>query len=310
LRAARLYAPGDLRVEEVPRPEPGPGDVLVDVELALTDGTDFKTFRRGHPLLARESPAPFGHEFCGIVDGRRVVAANSAPCGACGGCVRGEQCRDIVFLAGAYAEAIVVPERIARVNLHDVPRGLAPEVAAMVEPLACCLRGVDRAQIHAGDAVTILGAGAIGLMLATCVADAGGWPTVVGGRPERQALAKEFGAETGDGKGADVVIEAAGTEDAWRDAIALVRPGGTVVFFGGLPRDAAPPVDAYRVHYEELTLRGSFHHTPQTVRAALAFLASGAYPWELLVTHRVSLDGLPVLFADPPRDLLKAVVVP
>ena len=310
MRAARLYAPGDLRVEDVPRPEPGPGDVLVDVELALTDGTDFKTFRRGHPLLARESPAPFGHEFCGIVDGRRVVAANSAPCGACDGCARGEQCRDLVFLAGAYAEAIVVPERIARVNLHDVPRGLAPEVAAMVEPLACCLRGVDRAQIHAGDAVTILGAGAIGLMLATCVADAGGWPTIVGGRPERQALAKEFGAETGDGKGADVVIEAAGTEDAWRDAIALVRPGGTVVFFGGLPRDAAPPVDAYRVHYEELTLRGSFHHTPQTVRAALAFLASGAYPWERLVTHRVALDGLPALFADPPRDLLKAVVVP
>jgi L-iditol 2-dehydrogenase len=310
LKAARLYASGDLRVEEVPRPEPGPGDVLVDVEVALTDGTDFKTFRRGHPLLARESPAPFGHEFCGILDGRRVVAANSAPCGSCDGCARGEQCRELVFLAGAYAEAIVVPERIARVNLHEVPRTLSPEVAAMVEPLACCLRGVDRAQIHAGEAVAILGAGPIGLMLATCVADAGGWPTIVGGRPERQELAAEFGAETGDGRGVDIVIEAAGTEDAWRDAIDLVRPGGTVAFFGGLPRDAAPPVDAYRVHYEELSLRGSFHHTPQTVRAALAFLASGAYPWERLVTHRVSLGGLPALFADPPRDLLKAAVVP
>jgi L-iditol 2-dehydrogenase len=310
LKAARLYAPGDLRVEEVQRPEPGPGDVLVDVEVALTGGTDFKTFRRGHPLLARESPAPFGHEFCGILDGRRVVAANSAPCRACDGCARGDQCRELVFLAGAYAEVIVVPERIAAVNLHEVPRTLAPEVAAMVEPLACCLRGVDRAQIHAGDAVAILGAGPIGLMLATCVADAGGWPTIVGGRAERQELAAAFGAETGDGRGADVVIEAAGTEDAWRDAIALVRPGGTVVFFGGLPSDAAPPVDAFRIHYEELTLRGSFHHTPATVRAALAFLASGAYPWERLVTHRVSLDGLPALFADPPRDLLKAAVVP
>ena len=81
VKAALLYAPGDLRVEEVPRPEPGPGDVLVQVEVALTDGTDLKTYRRGHPLLARESPAPFGHEFCGLVDGRRVVAANSAPCG-------------------------------------------------------------------------------------------------------------------------------------------------------------------------------------------------------------------------------------
>ena len=310
MRAALLYAPGDLRVEDVPRPEPGPGDVLVQVEVALTDGTDLKTFRRGHPLLARESPAPFGHEFCGLVDGRRVVAANSAPCGACDGCARGEQCRELVFLAGAYADWILVSERIAAVNLHDVPQGVAPEVAAMVEPLACCLRGVERAGIHAGDAVAILGAGPIGLMLAACVADAGGWPVVVGGRPERQELVELFGAESGDGRGADVVIEAVGSDAAWSDAVELVRPGGTVVMFGGLPRDAHPPIDAYRLHYEELTVRGSFHHTPATVRAALGFLGSGAYPWDRLVTHRVLLDDLPALFADPPRDLLKAAVVP
>jgi L-iditol 2-dehydrogenase len=310
VKAALLYGPGDLRVEEVPRPEPGPGDVLVEVELALTDGTDLKTFRRGHPLLARSSPAPFGHEFCGIVDGNRIVAANSAPCGVCEGCARGEQCRELVFLSGAYAQWIVVPEQIAAVNLHPVPRGLQPEVAAMVEPLACCLRGVERAGIAAGDHVAILGAGPIGLMLAACVADAGGWPVVVGGRPERQALIDVFGAEAGDGAGADVVIEASGAEEAWSDAVALVRHGGTVVMFGGLPRDARPAVDAYRLHYEELTIRGSFHHTPAAVRAALVFLASGAYPWERLVTHRVGLAGLPALFADPPRDLLKAAVVP
>lgn len=310
MRAARLYAPGDLRVEDVPLPEPGPGDVLVQVEVALTDGTDLKTFRRGHPLLARESPAPFGHEFCGIVDGRRVVAANSAPCGACDGCARGEQCRELVFLAGAYADWIVVPERIAAVNLHEVPPGMAPEVAAMVEPLACCLRGVGRAGIHAGDTVAILGAGPIGLMLAACVADAGGWPVVVGGRPERLELVELFGAESGTGAVADVVIEAVGSDEAWTDAVELVRPGGTVVMFGGLPRDARPPIDAYRLHYDELTVRGSFHHTPATVRAALGFLGSGAYPWERLVTHRLLLDDLPALFADPPPNLLKAAVVP
>jgi L-iditol 2-dehydrogenase len=147
-------------------------------------------------------------------------------------------------------------------------------------------------------------------MLAACVADAGGWPVVVGGREERRALVEEFGAEAGDGSGADVVIEAGGTEQAWADAVALVRPGGTVVMFGGLPRDARAPVDAYRLHYEELTIRGSFHHTPATVRAALVFLASGAYPWERLVSHQVALEGLPALFADPPRDLLKAAVIP
>ena len=283
--------------------------MLVQVEVALTDGTDLKTYRRGHPLLLTESPARFGHEFCGLLDGRRVVAANSAPCGVCDGCARGEQCRELVFLSGAYAEWLVVPERVAAVNLHDVPRGVAPEVAAMVEPLACCLRGVERAGIHAGDSVAILGAGPIGLMLAACVADAGGWPVIVGGREERQALAETFGAEVGEGRDADVVIEAAGSEEAWSDAVTLVRPGGTVVMFGGLPRDARPPVDAYRLHYEELTVRGSFHHTPQTVRAALVFLASGAYPWDRLVTHRVLLGDLPEFFASPPDDLLKAAVV-
>ena len=310
MKAARLYAPGDLRIEEVPPPVAGPGDVLVQIEVALTDGTDLKTFRRGHPLLARESPAPFGHEFCGIVDGRRVVAANSAPCGSCDGCARGAQCRELTFLAGAYADWLVVPKAIAEVNLHDVPPGLAPEVAALVEPLACCLRGVERARVQPGDAVAILGAGPIGLMLAACVADAGGWPVVVGGRPERLELVEKFGAESGAGTGADVVIEAVGSEQGWTDAVALARPGATVVMFGGLPRGARPSVDAYRLHYEELTVRGSFHHTPATVRAALAFLASDAYPWQRLITHRVLLDDLPALFADPPRDLLKAAVVP
>jgi L-iditol 2-dehydrogenase len=310
VRAARLYAPGDLRIEDVPKPEPAQGDVLVQVEVALTDGTDLKTYRRGHPLLLSDPPVPFGHEFCGLVDGRRVVAANSAPCGACDGCARGEQCRALVFLAGAYGDWLLVPERIAAVNLHEVPPGVPPEVAAMVEPLACCLRGVERAGVGAGDTVAILGPGPIGLMLAACVADAGARPVVVGGRPERRALVREFGSEEGDGRDADVVIEAAGSGEAWLQAEELVRPGGTVVMFGGLPRDARPPIDAFRLHYEELTIRGSFHHTPATVRAALAFLASGAYPWERLVTHRVLLDDLPALFADPPRDLLKAAVTP
>jgi L-iditol 2-dehydrogenase len=303
VRAIRFHGPGDLRLEEVPRPEPDEGDVLVRVEVALTDGTDLKTYRRGHPRLLASLPSPFGHEFCGldVATGRRVVAANSDA---------DEDRREVELLNGAYAEFLLVPAAIARVNLLPVPPGLAPEVAAMVEPLACCLRGVERAGIQAGQTVAILGAGPIGLMLAACVADAGGWPVVVGGRPERRALVPAFGAESGDGEGADVVIEAAGTPEAWQDAVALVRPGGTVLLFGGLERGAAVPVDAERVHYDELTLRGSFHHTPRHVRAALAFLASGAYPWERLVSHRIGLDALPALFAHPPRELLKAAVFP
>jgi L-iditol 2-dehydrogenase len=299
----------------VPRPEPGPGDVLVQVEVALTDGTDLKAYRRGHPVLLGDPPSPFGHEFCGVdvATGRRVVAANSAPCGECDACRRGQetQCADLLpLLNGAYADYLLVPERIARVNLLPVPRSLASEVAALAEPLACCLRGIDVAGVGERDRVAILGAGPIALMLAACVGDAGAQPVVVGGRPERRALAALFGAELDGGRDADVVIEAAGTEKAWQDAVRLVRPGGTVVFFGGLERGTTLSIDTHRLHYEELTLRGSFHHTPAHFRGALAFLASGARPWERLITHEVSLEALPELFANPPSDLLKAAVRP
>jgi L-iditol 2-dehydrogenase len=315
VRALRWYAPGDVRVDEVPDPVPGPGDVLVQVEVALTDGTDLKTFRRGHPVLLGDPPAPFGHEFCGIdvATGRRVVAANSAPCGACAACARGEEtlCEHLQpLLNGAYAELLLVPARIARVNLHAVPPGLSPEVAALIEPLACCINGVARARIAPGNTVAVLGAGPIGLMLCACVADAGGRPVVVGGRAERRALVGEFGGVAGDGVGADVVIEAAGTAEGWAEAVALVRRGGTVILFSGLPSGTAVPFDAYRLHYDELTVRGVFHHTPRSVRTALAFLASGARPWERLITHEVGLEGVAELFADPPRDYLKAAVRP
>jgi len=311
VRALLYYGPGDLRVEEVPQPEPGPGDVLVQVEVALTDGTDAKAFRRGHPLLLAETPSPFGHEFCGIdvTTGRRVVAANSAPCGECAPCARGEEtlCENLrPFLNGAYAEFLLVPARIAERNLLPVPPALAPELAAMVEPLACCLHGVERAGAQQGQTVAVLGPGPIGLMLCAAAKDGGARVVAVGGRSGRRELAREFGAEPGDGRGADVVIEAVGTAEAWRDALELVRPGGTVVFFGG--REVA--VHTFRLHYEELTLRGSFHHAPRHVRAALAFLASGAYPWERLVTHQVGLEQVAGLFADPPADLLKAAVLP
>ena len=304
MRALRFHGPGDLRLEDVPNPEPGPGEVLVQIEVALTDGTDLKTFRRGHPVLLRELPSPFGHEFCGIdvATGMRVVASNSAVTDVRGGTIE--------LLNGAYAELLVVPAEIAAVNLLPVPPGLAPEIAAMIEPLACCLRGVERAGVAAGDRVVILGAGPIGLMLSACVADVGGRPEVVGGRAERRALVPEFGGGTGDGDGADVVIEAAGTDEAWQQALELVRPGGAVVYFGGREAGTELRVDTYRLHYEELTLRGAFHHAPRHVRAALAFLASGAYPWQRLITHHVRLEDVPALLADPPVDYLKAAVVP
>jgi len=315
VRALILHGPGDLRLENVPDPVPGDGEVLLQVEVALTDGTDLKAYRRGHPVLLGELPSPFGHEVCGIdvATGRRVVAANSAPCGRCAACRRGQEtlCEHLLpLLNGAYAELLLVPARIASKNLLPVPPGLPPEVAALAEPLACCLHGIDVADVEHGQTVAVVGLGPIGLMLCACVADAGARPVAVGSREERRALAPSFGAVLADADGADVVIEAAGTVEAWERALSLVRPGGTVLAFGGLPRDARVAVDPYRIHYEEVRLVGAFHHTPRQFRAALAFLASGAHPFERLVTHEVGLEGVGPLFDDPPRDYLKAAVRP
>jgi L-iditol 2-dehydrogenase len=315
VRALILHGPGDLRLEEVPNPVSGDGDVLLQVEVALTDGTDLKAYRRGHPVLLGELPSPFGHEVCGIdvATGRRAVAANSAPCGACPACRRGQEtlCENLLpLLNGAYAELLLVPERIASRSLLPVPPGLLPEVAALSEPLACCLHGIDVAGVEHGQTVAVVGLGPIGLMLCACVADAGARPVAVGSREERRALAPSFGAVAAAADGVDVAIEAAGTVEAWERALSFVRPGGTVLAFGGLPRDARVAVDAYRIHYEEVRLFGSFHHTPRHFRAALAFLASGAYPFERLVTHKVGLEGVADLFDDPPRDYLKAAVRP
>lgn len=314
MRAAIFHAPQDVRIEARPVPDPGPGDVLIRVEAALTCGTDAKAYRRGHPVLLGPTPAPFGHEYAGVVvavgagagfrTGERVTGVNSAPCGTCAACARGQEplCPHLMpLLNGAYAEYLLVPERIARVNLHRIPDALEPAVAAMCEPLACALHGVEAAEVRRGERVLVLGRGALGRMLAAALAAAGAHVVALGSRdPDPPA---DF----------DRVVEAAGTVEAWSRAIRLARPGGTIVLFGGCPGGSAVEVDTYRLHYEAITLRGVFHHAPRHVRAALALLAREPRPFRELLTHRVPLERV----AEPlrmtaglaPRDgILKALV--
>ncbi|HZR91742.1 MAG TPA: zinc-binding dehydrogenase [Gaiellaceae bacterium] len=313
MRALRLHGPGDLRVEELPPPEPEEGGLLLEVEVALTGRRELASFALGADSIDG-SPTPFGRELVGIdtSSGHRLAVATVAPCGHCAPCLAGREalCRRPSSLSGAFAELVAVPARIAEVNAHPVPHGLRPEVAALVDPLACCLHAVERAGLRPGSLVAVIGAGPIGLMLCACATDAGGRVAAVGGRAERHALAAAFGARPGDPHDADVVVEAAGTEEARRDALDLVQPGGTVVLLGSLPAGNAMAVDAERVRRDELTVAGAVGHEPRHVRAALAFLASGAYPWERLITHEVPLGGVAALLADPPRDYLKAAVRP
>jgi L-iditol 2-dehydrogenase len=313
--AARFWAPRDVRIEHVPEPEPRPGEVVLRVEAALTCGTDAKCYRRGHPVLLGPVPAPFGHEYSGVVvacgeaapyrEGDVVCGVNSAPCGACRACQAGreELCADLYpLLNGAYAELLCVPAHIARVNLHPVPAGVPHEIAAAIEPLACAVHGADDANAQPGQRIAILGRGPLGRLLAfACEA--------------RGATAELLGRGEGEPRSYETVIEAAGTPEAWQQAISLAAPGGSVVLFGGLPRDAVVPVDSYRLHYEALTLRGSFHHRPRDVRVALGLLERAASTISRLLTHEFALADV----VEPLRrsaglatrdGLLKAVIHP
>ena len=319
MKAVMYLGPGELRYQEVETPRPGPGELLIRNRAALTCGTDVKTFRRGHHLM--EPPMLFGHEFSGQVaqvgrgvtgfaEGMRVVAANSAPCNSCFYCQRGKHnlCESILFNWGAFAEYVRVPARIVETNVYEIPPDLDFEEAAMLEPLACVVLGNEAAGISPGDTVVIAGGGGpIGLMhLQLACHNGARHAVVIDLMDSRLRLAERLGAthtvnptredpvrfvqELTHGRGADVVIETAGVPEVWQMSIQLARKGGTVVMFGGCPGGSQVAVDANRVHYGELTIKGVFHHTPKTVARALQLLSDGVVEAGPLITGRVPLQ--------------------
>jgi len=306
MTAAVLYGKEQLRIETVEVPKLGQGDVLVRVRAALTCGTDVKVFRRGYHARMIRPPALFGHELAGDVVavgaevqgfrvGQRIVAANSAPCGECFYCLRSQEnlCEDLLFNNGAYAEFIRIPERIVEKNMHAIPDHVSYQDAALVEPLACVMRGLEESGVKPGDTVAVIGLGPIGMMfvrLAKSVYNAR--VIAIGRRRSQLDRASGMGADevvlneegsdvvtpvhklTG-GRGADIVIEAVGLPEVWQLAIKLLRRGGVVNFFGGCPEGTEVPVNAGLLHYSELTLKASFHHTPALIRQALDIISRG-----------------------------------
>ena len=305
MTAAVLYGKEHLRIEEVKVPEIGPGDVLVRVKAALTCGTDVKVFRRGYHARMIVPPALFGHELAGDIVavgrnvrdfrvGQRVVAANSAPCGVCFYCRRDNEnlCEDLLFNNGAYAEYIRIPSRIVERNLYEVPAHVTYQDAALIEPLACVIRGLEETSIRSGDTVTVIGLGPIGLMFVRLAKVYGARVIAIGRRPTQLERAASMGAaelvlstetdalvkrirDLTEGRGTDVAIEAVGHPDAWEAAVRMLRRGGTVNFFGGCPNDSRISLDTQLLHYSELTCKASFHHTPSHIRKALEIVTRG-----------------------------------
>ncbi|MEM2909998.1 MAG: zinc-binding dehydrogenase [Nitrososphaerota archaeon] len=326
MKAAVFYGPGSVKVVERDKPEPGQGEVVVKNVVALSCGTDLKMFMRGHPKA--KPPVVMGHEFSGVVEsigdgvnlvkhGDRVVAVNSAPCGHCVYCKLGNPnlCENLdesilgFGIDGAYAEYVKLPQRVASFNLYKIKDGVEYLEAAMLEPLSCVVRAHRLVHIDVGDAVAVIGSGPIGLFHIMLSGLRGAGKVVaIDVVEERLDFAARLGADITinaskedavqrvkdltDGLGADVVVEAVGRTDTWERSLNLARKGGSVILFGGCPSGTSANFDTYKVHYGELTVVGSFHHTPQDVIRALRLIESKKLRLRDLVTGEVKLDNI------------------
>jgi L-iditol 2-dehydrogenase len=327
MRAAVLHGREDIRIEQVPIPKAATGELVVRVGAALTCGTDLKVFRRGYHARMIVPPALFGHELAGtvveagegVVDfspGDRVVALNSAPCGNCYFCLRGQEnlCDDLLFNNGAYAEFIRIPERIVAKNTLVIPENVPLEHAALTEPLACAVHGLEDSRPRKGDIVAVIGGGPLGLMILHVAALAGfetialvkhdgqveaakqlGATHVVQASTARKAI-RDARAITPKDRGVDIAIEAVGLPETWQEAVELVRKGGTVNFFGGCAANTHVTLDTNRIHYSDITLRATFHHTPAICRKALDLIAGGRFQAGAFITGHAHLYELNRVF--------------
>ncbi len=312
-----LHRPGLVEFEEIPDLEPGPEEIVVSVRGALTCGTDLKMYRQGHPMVPL--PTPFGHEFSGVVEkcgagitafseGQEIMAVHTGPCGECSFCVRGhpQLCTALMDtkVMGSFAEQVLLPRHVADQNVFPKPPELPFTEAALLEPLACVVHGVDSLGLREGQTAVVIGAGPIGLLHTAYLKHLGLVVTVAGRGRERLQAARSLGAdrvlesggtwveslreEIGD-EGADYVFECTGRPEVWEGAVWVARRGGTVTLFGGCPPGTQVMFDAARLHYDAITLRGVFHFAPDDVRRARDLLVSGTLKLGVLITAEYPL---------------------
>lgn len=313
MKVARFHAPGDIRVEDAPEPEAGPGELKIRVRNCSTCGTDAKIFKFGHHHI--RPPRVMGHEIAGEVvgTGERVQVIAAIPCGTCAECARGRLtvCPDQESMGyhydGGFAEYMIVPAKVLAVNgVNTIPGGVSFAEASVAEPLACVLNGQALARVGQGDDVVVMGAGPIGC-LHVRLARARGAARVflVDVNPQRLAMAADLvhpdaAIDTDPvdqvlkltgGRGADVVITAAAAGAAQEQAVLMAARQARISFFGGLPKDDPfIRLDSNLVHYRELTIVGANGSSPAHNAEALRLIAEGAVPVADLITHRLPLS--------------------
>ena len=318
MKAVRLEAVGQLFARNVAKPVPGPEDLLVRVEASGICGTDRHLFHGEFPCTP---PVTLGHEFSGIVEamgasvsgyalGERVTGDPNIACGRCARCHEGRVnlCERLAAIGihrdGGLAEYVLVPHSQA----HTLPATLDPHYGAFCEPLACCLHGIDVAQIRAGSSVLVLGGGVIGLLTVQLAKLAGATNVILATRQKaKRDLAMTLGAtSTIDPAacditsevmrltlgGADVVLECAGVTETIEQAPRLARRGGTVVIVGVVAQGTKISYEPFDLLFREVNIKTSFLN-PFTHRRAADLIAAGHIEIEPLISRRISLDEAP-----------------
>lgn len=330
MKAVVYRGPGELRVEEIPIPEPGPGEMLVRVDVCGICPTDLKKIERG--LLA--GPRVFGHEIAGTVvglgpgasrwrEGQRVVVHHHVPCGRCFYCAgrayaqcahykRNGTTAGFEPAGGGYAEYVKALDWIAERGTVAIPDGVLPEEAAFVEPVNTCLKAVEKARVRKGEMVLVVGQGPIGLLLTQLARRAGAEVVATDPLPERRALAAALGASVvldvggdvaaevrglTDGRGADAALVAASGSGAFAQALASTRPGGRIMSFAATSAGETAEVDLGALTASEKDILSSYSASIELQDEAAQLVFGREVRVRELVSHRLPIERAVAAFS-------------
>lgn len=337
MRAVQYYANDDVRLIELPVPEIGPGELLLQLQACGICASDVMEW-----YMQPRAPLYPGHEPVGRIvalgegvqqfaPGERVFVHHHVPCMVCHYCQRGAFSQCATFRAtrldpGGLAEYIRVPAPNVERDVLAIPDELSFESATLIEPLACCLRGIERAGIRAGDTVCVLGAGSNGLMLAQLAQQRGATRVIIVDpiayrRQHALTIGIDYAldlsenllehlSELNQGRKADVVVVTPAKIPAMQQGLSLVSPGGTLLLFAPPPPTEILPVAPHALFFQEITLRTSYSAGPYETRLALELLRTGRIRSETIITHRFALNAAPQAFqlVAHPGEALKVVI--